>query len=133
MACHACSVNLLAGHQVAKGRVARLMRANGLVGATSIKKWPLARTDLGVSPDRLNRNFRATAPNETWVADITEFTTGEGKIFLAGLPDLFHQGIVGWSTGARQDSVLSYVRNYVFEQVLSATARLDPSTSFTAW
>ena len=28
-------------------------------------------------------------PNERRVADITEFSTGEGKLFLAGVRDLF--------------------------------------------
>jgi putative transposase len=55
----------------------------------------------------LNRDFTATAPNQRWVADITEFPTGEGKLYLAGIRDLFHHGIVGWDTAARQDSVLA--------------------------
>ena len=37
---------------------------------------------------------------------MTEFPTGEGKLFLAGIRDLFHRGIVGWDTSGRQDSIL---------------------------
>ena len=34
------------------------------------------------------------------------FRSGEGKLFLAGVRDLFHRGIVGWDTSGRQDTVL---------------------------
>ena len=94
------------GRRVARSRVARLMRANGLVGAHASKKWRRGRPDAGGVPDLLNRQFHADAPNQRWVADVTEFPTGEGKLFLAGVRDLFHRGIVGWDTSARQDTVL---------------------------
>lgn len=94
------------GRRVARSRVARLMRADGLVGAHASKKWRRGRPDAGGLPDLLQRDFRASAPNQRWVADVTEFPTGEGKLFLAGIRDLFHRGIVGWDTSGRQDSTL---------------------------
>jgi transposase InsO family protein len=39
----------------------------------------------------------AERPNLRWVADITEFPTGEGKLDLAAIRDLCHRGIVGWA------------------------------------
>jgi putative transposase len=98
----------LTGHRVAKSRVARLMKANKLVGATTIKKWRVIRADLAGIPDDLyKRDFTATAPNQRWVADMTEFPTGEGKLHLAGIRDLFHRGIVGWATGPGPNSNLA--------------------------
>lgn len=94
------------GHRVARCRVARLMRVNNLVGAHASKKWRRGRPDAGGLPDLLQRDFTATAPNQRWVADVTEFATGEGKLFLAAIRDLFHRAIVGWDTSARQDSIL---------------------------
>lgn len=94
------------GHSVARSRVARLMRANRLVGAHASKKWRRGRPDAGGVPDLLRRDFRATAPNQRWVADITEFPTGDGKLYLAAVRDLHHRGIVGWDTAARQDAAL---------------------------
>lgn len=94
------------GHRVARSRVARLMRANDLVGAHASKKWRRGRPDAGGLPDLLQRNFTASAPNQRWVADVTEFPTGEGKLFLAAVRDLFLRGIVGWDTSARQNTVL---------------------------
>jgi transposase InsO family protein len=94
------------GRRVARSRVARLMRANGLVGAHASKKWRRGRPDAGGVPDLLKRDFRAERPNLRWVADITEFPTGEGKLYLAGIRDLFHRGVVGWDTSGRQDAAL---------------------------
>jgi len=94
------------GHRVARSRVARLMRANNLVGAHSSKKWRRGRPDAGGVADLLARNFTAEGPNQRWVADVTEFATGEGRLYLAGIRDLFHRGIVGWDTSGRQDAAL---------------------------
>ncbi len=94
------------GVRVGRHRIARLMAANGLVGAHSRKRWRRGRPDAGGAPDLLNRDFRVEAPNRRWVADISEFPTGEGKLHLAALRDLFHHGVVGWDTGARQDAAL---------------------------
>ena len=61
---------------------------------------------MGGLVDLLERDFTATAPNRRWVADVTEFPTGEGRFFLAGIRDLFHRGIVGWDSSGRQDAAL---------------------------
>ena len=94
------------GTPVARSRVARLMRADGLVGAHTRRRWRRGRHDVGGLVDLLERDFTATAPNQRWVADVTEFPTGEGRFFLAGIRDLFHRGIVGWDSSARQDAAL---------------------------
>jgi hypothetical protein len=83
------------------------MKRNGLVGATTVKKWRLARPDVGPSPDLFDRAFIATEPNQAWVADMTEFPTSEGKLHLAAIRDLFHRGIVGWATSGHPDSSLA--------------------------
>ena len=95
------------GHRVARSRVARLMRVNGLQGAHAGRKWKRARRDGPLTDDLLNRDFTAGRPNMRWVADFTEFPTDEGKLYLAGIRDLFHHGIVGWDTSEIQDTVLA--------------------------
>lgn len=108
------------GTRVGRKRVARLMADADLVGVHSRKKWRRGRLDVAPAPDLLKRNFSASAPNERWVADITEFMTGEGKLFLAGVRDLYGRGLVGWSMGNRQTSEL------VIEAVSMAVARREP-------
>jgi transposase InsO family protein len=64
-----------------------------LVGVHSRKKWRRGRLDVAPAPDLLKRDFSASRPDERWVADITEFMTGEGKLFLAGVKDLYGRGL----------------------------------------
>ena len=95
------------GIRVARSRVARLMRVNGLRGAQARKRWKRKGHGGDPTEDLLNRDFTARGPNLRWVADFTEFPTGEGKLHLAGVRDLFHHGIVGWDTSDTQDTVLA--------------------------
>ena len=56
----------------------------------------------------LNRQFTATAPNQRWVGDTTEFVVGAGaKIYLAVLLDLFSRLVVGWAVRAVNDRWLT--------------------------
>ena len=49
------------GHRVGCKRVARLMRAEGLMGVHK-RRWRRRRPDIAPAPDRLNRDFTAAAP-----------------------------------------------------------------------
>src|SRR5439155_16036710 len=68
-----------AGQVAARKRVARLMRAAGLVGC---RPRPFRRTTLtdptARAEDLVRRDFRAAAPDRLWVADITYVRTDEG-------------------------------------------------------
>jgi transposase InsO family protein len=109
-----------AGCRVGRKRVARLMAENHLVGAHARRRWRKGRHGVAPAPDLLQREFSATAPNERWVADITEFATDEGKLHLAGVRDLYSKALVGWSMGERATSEL------VIDAVVMAVARREP-------
>jgi transposase InsO family protein len=98
------------------------MAQEELVGVRARKKWRRGRLDVAPVGDLLKRDFSATRPNGRWVADITEFSTGEGKLYLAGVRDLCGRGLVGWSMGTRQTSEL------VIQAVTMAVARREPGT-----
>jgi len=59
-----------------------------------------------VAPNRLGRDFQATAPNQKWGADITYIPTREGWLYLAVVLDLFSRRIVGWSLAASLEATL---------------------------
>ncbi len=87
------------GIRVGRKRVARLMRTARIQGITR-RKWirttirdPKARP----APDLVQRRFSADAPNEIWVADITEIPTWEGPLYLAAVQDVWSRRIVGWA------------------------------------
>jgi hypothetical protein len=55
----------------------------------------------------VRRNFAADGPNRLWLTDITEHTTGEGKLYLCAVKDVFSGPIVGYSIDSRMKSRLA--------------------------
>ena len=101
-------------------RVARLMRAEGLVGAHARRKWRCGKTDTAPAGDLLERDFTAAAPDQRWVADITEFATDDGKLYLAGILGLCDRACVGWSMHERATADL------VIDALVMAIQRREP-------
>ncbi|ATO61330.2 hypothetical protein BB737_27855 [Mycobacterium avium subsp. hominissuis] len=60
-----------------------------------------------VHDDLVGRDFTADAPNQLWLADITEHCTGEGKVYLCAIKDVFSTRIVGYSIDSRMKSRLA--------------------------
>ncbi|MER6169593.1 IS3 family transposase, partial [Streptomyces violaceorubidus] len=65
------------GHAVARCTVERLMRELGISGAVRGKKVITTIPDQQAerAPDRVDRDFVASAPNRCWVADFTHVAT----------------------------------------------------------
>jgi transposase InsO family protein len=88
-----------AGVACAHKRVHRLMRAAGLRG---VHPRPYKRTTL---PDRFDpgladlvaRDFTPSAPNRTWVGDVTYIKTGAGWAFCATVIDCYSRKVVGFA------------------------------------
>jgi putative transposase len=60
-----------------------------------------------VHDDLVRRDFTAAAPNQLWLADITEHPTREGKLYLCAVKDVFSNRIVGYSMDSRMKSRLA--------------------------
>lgn len=60
-----------------------------------------------VHDDLVERDFTADAPNQLWLSDITEHRTGEGKLYLCAIKDVFSNRIVGYSIDSRMKSRLA--------------------------
>jgi len=87
------------GLPIGRKRVARLMREQGIHGVSrrrGVRTTILSKRAL-IVPDLVQRDFTATRPDETWVADITYVPSHEGWLFLAAVMDLYSRKIVGWS------------------------------------
>lgn len=91
------------GIRCSKKRVARLMRKANLVGVHRRRLKGCTKRDPARPsyPDLVQRSFTATAPNQLWVADITQHVTTEGWLYLAVIIDIFSRMVVGWSMGSR--------------------------------
>ena len=87
------------GWQVNHKRVRRLMRLDGLQGATRRKKWRTTKRakDARPAPDLVERDFSVDGPDQLWVADITYVPTSSGFLYLAVVVDAWSRRVVGWS------------------------------------
>lgn len=98
------------GLRVNHKRVTRLMKLEGLVGATRRKKWRTTKRDRSArpAPDLVQRDFTAEGRDELWVADITYVPTASGFLYLAVVVDAWSRRVVGWSmqTHLKTDLVL---------------------------
>jgi putative transposase len=92
-------LRLGAGIRVSRKRVERLMRRHSLEGVYRRRKRGCTRRDPQAEPaeDLVNRQFVASGPDRLWVTDVTEHATGEGKVYLAAVLDVWSRRIVGWS------------------------------------
>jgi transposase InsO family protein len=100
------------GEAVAKKRVARLMREEGLVGRRP-RRW-VRTTDSAhaqpVASNVLDRRFgvdQVPGPDRVWVSDLTYIPTREGWLFLAIVLELASRRVVGWAMRETLDAELA--------------------------
>lgn len=74
------------------------------------------------SPNRLQRQFSPSTPNEAWVTDITFIKTHEGWLYLAVVVDLFSRRVVGWSMQSR------ITKELVLDALLMAVWKRNPKS-----
>lgn len=96
-----------AGFEACDRTVWRICRDNGwwsVFGKPRSRRK--GRPGTPAHDDLVRRDFTARVPNEVWVADITEHATGEGKVYLCAIKDLFSNRIVGWAIDSRMKARL---------------------------
>ena len=86
------------GVNVARCTVARLMRQMSLQGIVRGKSVKTTTSDKSTPCplDRVNRDFKAPAPNRLWVSDFTYVATWSGFVYVAFVIDAYARRIVGW-------------------------------------
>ena len=87
------------GVRCARKRVARLMRAAGLVGCHRRRRTRTTVADPAhtPAPNLVARDFAVSRPNCLWLGDITYLPTHEGWLYLAVLLDAHSRRVVGWA------------------------------------
>src|SRR6201984_3304019 len=87
------------GRAVGKKRIARLMRAAGIVGVSRRRGVITTRrgSDGRAAPDLVDRNFTADRPNQLRVADITYVPTVPGFLYLAVVAVGFGREALRWA------------------------------------
>lgn len=97
--------------------VRRLMKEENLIvrSVTKKKYSSYAGEITPAMPNLIQRNFKAEAPNEKWLTDITEFRIPTGKVYLSPIIDCFDGAIVSWTISTQPNAELV---NSMFDQAL---------------
>jgi transposase InsO family protein len=84
------------GVRCGRKRVARLMRAAGLVGVFHQRKYR-HRPAPATHDDLVQRDFTATAPDRVWFTDVTQHRAADGWVYCCAVVDAYSRRVVGWS------------------------------------
>ena len=103
------------GIRAGENRVARLCSQQQLWSVFSKKRGLSRQAGPPVHDDLVGRQFTATGCDRTWLTDITEHPTGEGKLYLCAIKDVYSNRIVGYSMDSRMTAGLavSALRNAI--------------------
>lgn len=121
-------INHFNGTHYSKNRIHRIMKAVNIHSV--IRKQ--ARKYKHSAPERtaeniLQRDFKASRPNEKWVTDITEFKWYEGatchKLYLSAILDLYDRSVVSYDLSRRNDNNLVF---HTFDKAVAANPEAKP-------
>jgi putative transposase len=103
------------GIRAGENKVARLCSQQRIWSAFSKKRGLSRKAGPPVHDDLVARRFTASGPDRTWLTDITEHPTGEGKLYLCAIKDAWSTRIVGYSMSSRMTAGLavSALRNAI--------------------
>lgn len=96
------------GHKCCENYVAKIMRDNGIVARNgkAFNYGSHALTMHNVADNLLWRDFKAEAPNQKWVSDITYIWVENRWLYLATVMDLYSRRIIGWSLDTNMTEAL---------------------------
>jgi putative transposase len=97
------------GISCGRDRVARLMRALGIFGATRQKttRTTVVKKAAALPGDLVGRDFSAAEPNRLWVNDLTYVPVWGGFAYTAFVIDAFSRRIVGWAVSASLETAVA--------------------------
>ena len=85
-----------------------------------MKHYRSYRGEVGkAAPNLLDRDFKASQPNQKWVTDVTEFSLFGSKLYLSPILDLYNGEIISYTLSERP------TLKQVMDMLDSATDRLN--------
>ena len=114
------------GYLINHKAVLRLMRILGIRSIVRPKrqKYSSYQGTIGkVADNLLGRKFKADAPNQKWVTDVTEFKVNNEKLYLSPIIDLFNGEVISFNLSRHP------VFNQVKDMVEKAFAKIPDNTN----
>lgn len=107
------------GEVINHKKVQRLMQLMDLKSLVKVKKYRSYRGSEGlVASDLLKREFKAEAPNQKWVTDVTEFKVKGQKLYLSPVMDLYNGEILAYQINPRPEfKMVSTMLEQAFERL----------------
>lgn len=100
-------------HAINVKRVHRIMQILGLKSVIRRKRPSYVKSTPEITAENeLNRKFKATAPFEKWLTDVTEFKYYNGsevkKLYLSAILDLYDRRIIAYKIGDSNNNELVF-------------------------
>lgn len=92
------------------GCIRRLMELLGIKSEIRRSRHSCTKSKPCVAENILKRDFFATAPNQKWTTDVTEFRIpmDDCKLYLSAILDLYDRSIVSYVLSFRNDNLLVF-------------------------
>ncbi len=123
------------GYPINHKKVYRIMKDLEIQSIIRKKRKRYGHSPSVVFPNRLQRQFKATAPNQKLVTDITFVSDGTHFYYLSAIQDLFNNEIVAWHISKRNDLelVLETVNQWTRKKdVAEAVLHSDQGFQYTS-
>lgn len=120
------AINRLNHKHYHQKRIRRMMRLLGIKSVIRKKKSKYNKTNPEITSDNiLARDFFASAPNQKWVTDITEFKDrySKQKLYLSAILDLYDRSIIAYEISGRNNNQLVF---NTFEKAMNLNPGVQP-------
>ena len=120
------AINRLNHKHYNQKRVRRMMRLLGIKSVIRKKKSNYRKSEPEITAKNiLARDFFASAPNQKWVTDVTEFKDRhtKQKLYLSAILDLYDRSIVAYEISGRNNNQLVF---NTFEKAMNLNPGAKP-------
>lgn len=92
------------GLEINHKTVQKLMGQMSLKAKRKKQRYRSYKGELGkIAPNLLDRDFKATAPNQKWTTDVTQVKIKDKKIYLSPILDMFNGEVVSYAISTSPD------------------------------
>ena len=112
--------------------ILRIMNKYNLLSVVRRRRYYHYGEAIHKYPNVMNRDFKATRPNQKWVTDISYIRTEQGFLYLSVIRDLYDNSIVTYKTGTEQNIrlVLETIKDAMKREKVTEELQLHSDQGF---